>query len=390
MTISPVGDPILDDFYPVAGSGIPAAAALKFTTRAGIVTAAPTFVPPPHLALVARLPSSLAVGAATLRLTSPTGPASNAVQVTVRGGPAQAVRVLQPGEAKARPYTVAFAANPGIESETGGTFTPDPVLTNRLGYHDIVGFCFRVLFGVAEDLLRQGDIDARMRLVSVFDPTRPADADNSLAHEVPQSTMMETRRAVLAPFLATFGVVADMVFVIHGSTTHTRASAWPTTDDSALAGTAYTFDGVARTHGHFPRVPGSAAIPVSVDRRGLTVIHEFGHAASDFNNGSVADLYYDGQAGTGFLVNKKFRAAAGAAVPADFASYGGTTFAADPERDGLGYPADWHSYHPAPTDAARPNLMDDYWKTFDDPQRCRLDRLTHAWFRDRLNAKLSR
>jgi hypothetical protein len=278
MNITPVDEPIHHDFYSVAGTDIPPDAVMEFTTPVGVLTVVPSFVRP-HMALVARLSSSLPIGQASLRLTSPSTSPSNTVTVAVLGGPPQTVRLLQPGEAKARPYTVVFVANPGIQAAVGSTFTSDAILTNRAGYHDVVGFSFHNLFGMAEDILRQGDIDARMRMVSVFDSSRPADAANSLAHEIPQSTTMETRRSVLAPFLATFGIVADMVFVIHGSTTHTRASAWYTTDDSALGGTAYNYDGVARVHGHFPRIPGSAAVPVSVDTSGLTVIHEFAHAA---------------------------------------------------------------------------------------------------------------
>lgn len=389
MIITPVGDPIHGDFFSVVGSDIANDAIMQFTTAVGIVNIVPTFVRP-HMALVTRLPASLPLGAATLCLTSPTAPASNSVAVQVLSGPAQTVRFLQSGAAKAQPYTIAFVANPGIQAALGSTFTADPILTNRPGYHTIIGHSFQNLFGVAEDLLRQNNIDARMRLVSVFDPTRPADAANSLVHEVPNSDLMETRRAVLAPFLAAFGLVADMVFVIHGSTTHTRATAWSTTDDSARPGTRYTFDGAARTHGHFARIPGSAAIPVSLDLTGLTIIHEFGHGASDFVNGKVTDLYNDGGDGTGFLVNKKFRVAATDPVPANFASYEGATFAADTARDSLGYPANWRSYQPVPIDSTRPNLMDNYWHALDDPQLCRLDQLTYAWFRDRLNAKLSR
>ncbi len=376
-----------DDFYSVVGSDIPTDAVFEFNTAVGAINVAPTFIRP-HLALIARLPNTLPVGGATLRLTSPTVPASNSVSVSITAGPPQTVRLLQPGEAKQRPYSIVFVGNPGIES--GTNFLSDPILTNRPGYHVVVGHGFQNMFGVAEDLFRFNGIDARMRIVSVFDRTRQADAANSLAHEVPGSNVMETRRSVLVAFLASFGLTADMVFVVHGSTTHTRASAWFTTDDSLQAGTAFQFDGVARTHGYFPRIPGSAAIPVSVDQRGLTIIHEFGHAASDFNNGKVIDLYNDGGDGTGFLINKKFRVAATDPVPAQFATLDGVSFAADPARDGLGYPPSWRSYQPVPTDSTRPNLMDNYWLAFDDPQLCRFDQLTHAWFTDRLNAKLSR
>jgi hypothetical protein len=310
--------------------------------------------------------------------------------VAVTSGSPQTVRLLQAGAAKTRPYTIVFVANPAIESAVGSTFTPDPILTNRSGYHDIVKHSLHNLFGVAEDLLLQNNFHVQVRIVSIFDSTRPTGAANSLAHEVPLSTTMETRRSVLAPFLSTYGVVADMVFVVHGSTTHTRASAWFTTDDMSLPATAYTFDGIARTHGHFPRIPGSAAISVLMDQTGLTIIHEFGHAASDFSNGKVIDLYNDGGDGTGFLINKKFRAAATDPVPANFATYNGANFTADAARDSLGYPANWRSYQAVPLDSTLPNLMDNYWLAHDDPQLCRFDRLTYEWFRERLNAKLSR
>lgn len=389
MIITSIGDPIHGDFFSVFGTNIPDDVRLEFTTNLGNISIIPNFVRP-HLVLVSRLPSSLPLGAATLRLTSISGSASNSVNTTISSGSPQNVKILQPGENKTDPYTIVFIANPGIESASGSTFTPDPVLTNRPGYHNVVAHSFQNLFGVAEDLLRQNNIDSRMRLISIFDTTRPANSANSLAHEVPDSNLMETRRSILAPFLATYGLIADMVFVIHGSTTHTRATAWFTTDDSTRPGTNYTYDNVARTHGHFPRIPGSAAIPLSVDPSGLTIIHEFGHAASDFVNGKISDLYNDGGNGTGFSVNKKFRPVATDPVPVNFATYEGTTFASDPVRDSLGYPTGWKSYHPSLIDSTRPNLMDNYWLASDDPQLCRFDELSYVWFRDRLNAKLSR
>ena len=112
-----------------------------------------------------------------------------------------------------------------------------------------------------------------------------------------------------------------------------------------MARAPFTYDGVNHTHGHLPSTPGSAAIPTSVDTAGLTALHEFGHASSDFNNGQVIDLYVDGLR-PGFLVNKKARAQATDPVPASFATYNGTTSATDPSRDSIGYSTTWTSYHP--------------------------------------------
>jgi hypothetical protein len=389
MNIQPVGDPIHHDFFSVVGTGIPGDAVMEFTTAVGAINVAPTFTRD-HLALAARLPSTIPTGPATVRLTSPTTTASNAAAVTVLGGPAQTVRLLQPGETKPRPYTIVFVANPGIQTAAGATFTADPILANRVGYHTVVDHAYHNLFAVAEDLLSAGGMDSRFRIVSIFDATKPANSTNSLAHEIPASTTMETRRSVLAPFLSQYGVTADMVFVIHGSTTHIRASAWFTTDDAAQGGLSYSYDGVQRLHGFFPRIPGSAAVPVSVDTSGMTVLHEFGHAASDFVGGKVTDLYDDGGAGAGFLVNKKFRSLSSDPVPGTFSNYQGTNFNGDSARDGLGYPSTWRSYHAEPIDGSTPNLMDNYWQAPVDPQHCRFDQLTYQWFRDRLNAKLSR
>src|SRR5215203_5350449 len=98
MNITPVGDPTHNDFYSVAGSDISPDAILEFNTVVGVVNVTPDFIRP-HLALVEQLPSSIPLGAAILRLTSPSGPSSNPVSVTVTAGPPQAVRLLQAGEA---------------------------------------------------------------------------------------------------------------------------------------------------------------------------------------------------------------------------------------------------------------------------------------------------
>jgi hypothetical protein len=103
----------------------------------------------------------------------------------------------------------------------------------------------------------------------------------------------------------------------------------------------------------------------------------------------VTDLYVDGV--SGFNVNKKARTSSSNPIPTNFATYNGTIYASDQNRDGLGYPPTWTSYHPQLVDAAHPNLMDNYWLAAGgNPQVCRLDGLTYAWYTDRLRAKLNR
>jgi hypothetical protein len=87
-----------------------------------------------------------------------------------------------------------------------------------------------------------------------------------------------------------------VVFVVHGSTTERQASAWYTTDDNSRPTVSFTYGVVVRQHGRFARFPGSCTIPVTVPCRlssAMAPLHEFCHAASDFNNGKVNDLYKD-------------------------------------------------------------------------------------------------
>lgn len=384
--ISPTGPAIRGDFFAVSGVNIPNDANIVFETGLTAVTVTPE-LRRPHWVFVSELPNVIPTGRVGLRLQSPSGWSSDSIPLDVSAGPRLRVRTLYSGAPKPEPYTVCFVANPGIEAETGGTFSADPVLTNRAGYHAAVRHSLQNLFTVTDDILRRGDRDRSIRIVSVFDETRAAANATSLAHEI-DPNLMETRRDRLRAFLNTYGVTADIVYVMHNSTTHDRATAWFTTDDALRTGVATTYDGTARTHGRFPSIPGSAAVPVTLNTTGLTVIHEWGHAASDFNNGMVIDLYVDGTR-TGFVVNKKMRALATNTIPANFATYAGTTFTSDTARDGVGYPATWRSYHAQLADATRPNLMDNYWLAA-QPQQCRLDNLADDFFDDRLRAKLER
>jgi hypothetical protein len=382
--ICPIGMAIHNDFYSISGTNIPENVEVVFETPVVTVTVIPDMVRP-HLVFIAALPPAIPIGGNTVRLQAP-GWSSDAVSIEVSGGPRTTVRTLYPGAPTTAPYTVAFVSNPAIEAESG-SFSADPVLTNRAGFHAAVRYSLQNLLTETEDLLRQGNLDSHIRLVSIFDETVVASDPNALAHEI-SPNLMETRRDKLNAFLSRYGEKVDMVFVIHGSTTHDRATAWYTTDDNTRPGTAFTYDGISYTHRHFASIPGSAALPISVNPTGLTAIHEFGHAASDFNMGRVTDLYVDGTGG--FNVNKKARANSNDPIPANFATYDGATYTSDQNRDGVGYPGTWTSYHPELIDPTRPNMMDNYWLAFDDPLRCRLDRLTHDWFSDRLRAKIFR
>jgi hypothetical protein len=382
--ISPVGPAIHNDFYSITGSSIPDTAEIVF--ESGVLSVAVTpDLRRPYWVLIEQLPTAIPAGPCTVFLRAGAWQ-SDRVPITVFSGPPQTTRVLYPGRPSTTPYTFVFVATPALEA-IGGAVNADAVLTNRANYHDIVRHCLTNLLTVTETLLREENLEASIRFVSIFDSTQPATAANALAREITPN-LLEPIRDRLNGFAGRYGVDPDIVFCISGSTTFTRASAWFTTDDGARPGVNVTYDGTTRTHRRFTDIPGSAALSTSMDMTGLTAIHEFGHAASDFNNGMVIDLYVDATR-TGFVVNKKMRALATDAIPTNFATYGGTTFQSDQNRDGVSYPNTWRSFHPALQDTTRPNLMDNYWLAA-QPQRCRLDGLTFNWFRDRLRAKILR
>jgi hypothetical protein len=384
--ISPVGPAIHNDFYCITGSNIPDTAEVVFETPALSVVITPD-LRRPYWVLIEQLSPTVPAGVCEVFLRAP-GWQSDRVPVTVRSGSPLTVRTLYPGRPKTEPYTFVFAATPAIQSPGGGPVSADPVLTNRTNFHDIVRHCLANLLTLTESLLRTDNFEANIRFVAIFDTTQGATTANALVGQVAPN-LIEPLRYRLNGFVGRYAENPDIVFCISANTTNTRASAWFTTDDDSRLGVNFTYDGVTGTHRRFTDVPGSAAISTLMDTTGLTAIHEFGHAASDFNNGMVIDLYVDGTR-SGFVVNKKMRAKATDSIPNNFATYGGTTFQSDQNRDGLGYPNTWTSFHPALVDTTRPNLMDNYWQAVSQIQRCRIDGLTFNWFADRLRAKILR
>src|SRR5262249_9272018 len=154
----------------------------------------------------------------------------------------------------------------------------------------------------------------------------------------------------------------DVVFVVHDDQQFDLARSQFTTDDPQQASTQVNCDGVVRRHGHFALTPGAVALPLGAESP--TALHEFCHAASDYDNGLVIDLYLDealpGHAGD-FTVNKRWRNRANDPVPARFAVYQNVNYSSDPARNGQGgYEPGWKSYHPQLFSVTRVNLMDDF------------------------------
>ncbi len=385
-SVTVVDQPIQLDFFSVTGDGIPTDAVMVFKSGGGMTTVTPDLIRP-QLALVAKLPTTVPVGPGTLQVLSPGGWTTLPVVVNVLAGPPLVKRVIQPGLPKTSPFTFVIAADPALYSFASGTYSTDPVLTNRSNYHDIVLYCLRNFLTLTEDVFRASDRDVSFRFVSIFDNSLVANATNSLAATY-NPNIIGPRQSTMASFAASYGEKADLFFTITGDPIYTRASANLTVDDNTRGGAVFTYDGAAHTHRYFASLPGCAAIPLAVNTMSPTALHELGHAVSDVTNGGIYDLYIDGGPG-GFQENKKYRAAATDPVPASFANYNGTLYASDPTRDALGYPAGWVSYHPQLIDATRPNLMDNFW--YSTPYTAvRIDRLTYQFVTDRLAAKFMR
>lgn len=381
---APMGEAIHGDLFTIGGNGFAAGVQIQFNWSGGGLTFSPDVVRP-HLLVVESLPTGIPTGILECRLANG-GWSSDPVYVHVRGGPRYTVRTLYSGEPGRTQYAIVLVANSAIESAAGGTFTPDPILTNRAGFQDIVRHALENLLMVTEPVLR--DRETRLRFVAVFDPQRPTTVDAALCREATPN-LMAPQRSRFAPFLASYLVEADMAFAVHGSTVFDRATAWYTTDDMNRETVGFTYDGITRRHGRYTQVPGTATLAVGMAQNGLTVLHEFGHAASEWDSGRINDLYVDGSA-LGAEVNKKFRALPTDAIPAAFATVDAIAYTADSLRDRIGYPNTWTSYHPELIDTTRPNLMDNYWLASSNIQNCRLDRLTAAWLGNRLDIKMNR
>jgi hypothetical protein len=300
---------------------------------------------------------------------------------------APAIRVIRPGDtAKPDPFTICIVANPAIESPwRNGRFVVDPITSQHRAFDASVMYVEQALFGrlqnQAERFLGDPTLGSGVRVVSLFVPDLPPDDANSLVAQDPSSELLIARRTAFNPLLARYGLSADVAYAISASESHTRASAWPTSDDDAGPGTPFTLDGVTLYHRHRCLIPGTVAQHVTSSS--LTALHEFGHALSSYSNGQVVDLYVDGEPG----VNNK----RGRPIPAHFAVYNGTNLAADSMRDGLGYPAQWQSYHCALNDPRFPAVMDDYWSAAGGiPERCQHDQITRRFLLDRIRAKQGR
>jgi hypothetical protein len=296
------------------------------------------------------------------------------------------VNVVRAGDTgKTNPYTIAVIANPALEAPwRSGAFVKDPILASLASFQAAVVYIeanlFATLPGQKERLLADPAIQPKVRLVSVFDDTLAPGPTTSLAGQDGVSNILVARRNAFAPLLTKYSIIADVAYAVSASPTHTRASAWFTTDDDSGTGIPFTLDGASFVHRYNCVVPGTVGIHFTASS--LTALHEFGHAASSYTNGSVLDLYVDSPPG---LNNK-----VGRPIPPNFAVYQGNTFKSDPARDGLGYPAGWGSFHCELLNPGCPAVMDNYYLSPSGALACQHDAVTERFLRDRVLAKIGR
>ncbi len=251
------------------------------------------------------------------------------------------VNTIRTGDTtKGDPFTICIIANPALEAPwQSGQFVGDPIGGNQAAFDSSAQYINQVLFGnlpnQSEQFLGDPQIEPKVRLVSLFVPGLPAQDANSLVAQDSDSDLLIARRNGFRPFMQRYGLDADVAYAVTASRTHTRASAWFTSDDDAKPGVGFTVDGVALTHRYYSLIPGTVGIHVNANS--MTALHEFGHALSSYSNGMVVDLYVDS--------NPALNCKTGRPIPVQFANYSGAVVPSDTFRDTLGYPAGWSSYH---------------------------------------------
>jgi hypothetical protein len=298
------------------------------------------------------------------------------------------VNLVQPGAMKPinNPYTICIIANPYIESPKGsGNFIADPITHSEQIFNTKVQYILSSLFGTlpyqAETML--APIAHDFCVVSIFDDGLALADQNTLVAE--NGDLVEARQDRFANFLTQFAVSglsrikADVAFAVTASN-KTRSTAWFTYDNDAGDGVPFSIDNMNLFHRHNNIHPGVVALHSSA--YSLVALHEFGHAASSWTNGMVIDLYVD-QSVLAFNIRQ------GRPIPSQFARYNNVLYATDPVRAGIGYPANWLSYHCQLTTTHAPAVMDNFWQG-NPPEQCTHDAITRRFLMDRVQAIMSR
>ena len=258
--------------------------------------------------------------------------------------------VVRAGASKPNPFTICIVANPVLEAPwNSGQFIIDPIIGQLTMFQAAVSYIDAALFGLLagerEKVLADPAIMPNVQLISLYDDGLSIDASSSLVAQDGVSDTLVARRNFFKPFLANYAIEADVAYAVSASSSHTRASAWFTSDDDTQAGVPFTLNGNPGFHRFYNLIPGTVAIHSTATS--LTALHEFGHAVSSYSNGKILDLYVDSPVGFNNLLGRP--------IPSNFCNYNAKSFASDPSRDSLGYPANGNPFTvPWSTQHARP------------------------------------
>jgi len=322
----------------------------------------------------------------------PTGASSNYT--------AEVIRWKDGDTTKSDPFFILILNNITFEKPIGSNnFIADMSTgstADRALFQDSAQYVKESLFGEGgrdEKLLADSIYADKIRVWSMYIWGLPINGASSFVGEdiISGSDYLLPRRDAVTAMLAYLGLNPDIVFLVSNSPSVKYAHSLATTDDDTRGGIAVTYDGQPMYHRYYHIYPGMSAIhalspAIPPAQTVMTAAHEFGHSFSSYSNGHIADLYHDRPL-TGFQFNRKV----GRPIPYDFAVYKtAPPYLSDQARGALGgYPATWTSYHPEPTNAAQPALMDNFPKA-SPLTKCVHDKITKAYILDRIAAKVLR
>src|SRR5205823_14050709 len=131
-------------------------------------------------------------------------------------------KVLRKGAKKPNPFTIVIVANPALETPwKSGAFVADPITSNQPAFNACAQYILDALFGAlpnqGEALLADPTIAPNVRVVSLFVPGLPAQDPNSLVAQDDVSNLLIARRSVFVPFLARYGLQADVAYAVSAS-----------------------------------------------------------------------------------------------------------------------------------------------------------------------------
>ncbi len=174
-------------------------------------------------------------------------------------------KVMRAGAAKPNPFTICIVANPTLEAPwNSGTVVADPIIGQPAAFQAAAAYIDSALFGLLpgqqEVLLADPAIMPFIRVVSLYDDGIAPSLANALVAQDGASNILVARRSIFVQFLSGYGVAADIVYAVSASASHTRASAWFTTDDDTGGGMPFSLDGNQLFHRFNSLIPGTVGI----------------------------------------------------------------------------------------------------------------------------------